>query len=287
MNLKNLLNHPRVGISCCAMSDTDAPFPPDSPLVAQVLPSPNHGPRLGVARPDMLLLHYTGMESTTEAVDWLRAPERQVSAHYVVLENGRILQLVPEARRAWHAGAGFWAGATDINSHSIGIEIANPGHDFGYPPFPAIQVEAVTALAKDILARQPIPPDRVLAHSDVAPLRKNDPGEKFPWEVLHRFGVGHLVEEAPPSDGRFFMRGEHGQPIEALQAMLAFYGYGVPINGTFCETTEAVVRAFQRHFRRARIDGVADVSTLATLYALCAARPAASGEGAETNSDSA
>ncbi|RTL97165.1 N-acetylmuramoyl-L-alanine amidase [Ancylobacter aquaticus] len=269
------------------MSDTDAPFPPDSPLVAQVLPSPNHGPRLGVARPDMLLLHYTGMESTTEAVDWLRAPERQVSAHYVVLENGRILQLVPEARRAWHAGAGFWAGATDINSHSIGIEIANPGHDFGYPPFSAIQVEAVTALAKDILSRQPIPPDRVLAHSDVAPLRKNDPGEKFPWEVLHRFGVGHLVEEAPPSDGRFFMRGEHGQPIEALQAMLAFYGYGVPVNGTFCETTEAVVRAFQRHFRRARIDGVADVSTLATLYALCAARPAASGDGAETTSDSA
>lgn len=252
----------------------DAPFSPDSPLVADVLPSPNHGERVGVARPDMLLLHYTGMESTAEAVAWLRAPERQVSAHYVVFEDGRIAQLVPEARRAWHAGASFWAGATDINSHSIGIEIDNPGHDFGYPPFPAVQVEAVTALAKDILSRQPIPPDRVLAHSDVAPSRKNDPGEKFPWEVLHRFGVGHLVEEAPASDGRYFMRGEHGQPIEALQAMLAFYGYGVPVSGTYCEQTEAVVRAFQRHFRRSRVDGIADVSTLATLYALCASRPA-------------
>ncbi|MCK0208018.1 N-acetylmuramoyl-L-alanine amidase [Starkeya koreensis] len=257
------------------MSDLpDAPFPPDSPLVAQILPSPNHGERLGVAGPDMLLLHYTGMESTPEAVAWLRAPERQVSAHYVVFEDGRIAQLVPEARRAWHAGASFWAGATDINSHSIGIEIANPGHDFGYPPFPAIQIEAVTALARDILSRHPIPPDRVLAHSDVAPARKNDPGEKFPWEVLHRFGVGHFVAEVPPSDGRFFMRGEHGQPIEALQAMLALYGYGVPVSGTYCGQTEAAVRAFQRHFRRSRVDGIADVSTLATLYALSAARPA-------------
>ncbi|MDQ0510220.1 N-acetylmuramoyl-L-alanine amidase [Ancylobacter amanitiformis] len=250
------------------------PFPADSALVAQVLPSPNHGERAGVRAPDILLLHYTGMESTPEAVEWLRAPERQVSAHYVVFEDGRIAQLVPEARRAWHAGAACWGGAGDINSRSIGIEIANPGHDFGYPPFPAIQIEAVTALAEDILSRHPIPPDRVLAHSDVAPTRKADPGEKFPWEALHRFGVGHLVEETPPSDGRFFMRGEHGQPIEALQAMLALYGYDVPVSGTYCAQTEAVVRAFQRHFRRARVDGIADVSTLQTLYRLSAARPA-------------
>ncbi|MBB3772505.1 N-acetylmuramoyl-L-alanine amidase [Angulomicrobium tetraedrale] len=259
------------------MTDAFAPaplFPADSALVAQVLPSPNHGERVGVGAPDILLLHYTGMESTEQAVEWLRAPERQVSAHYVVFEDGRIAQLVPEARRAWHAGASFWAGARDINSRSIGIEIANPGHDFGYPPFPAIQIEAVTALAKDILSRHPIPPDRVLAHSDVAPTRKADPGEKFPWEALHRFGVGHLVEETPPSDGRFFMRGEHGQPIEALQAMLALYGYDVPVSGTYCAQTEAVVRAFQRHFRRARVDGIADVSTLQTLYRLSAARPA-------------
>jgi len=275
MNLKNLLNRAASGLSSEAMDAAPAAdFFPDSPLVAELLASPNHGERIGVSAPDMLLLHYTGMESTAEAVEWLRAPERGVSAHYVVFEDGRIAQLVPEARRAWHAGVSHWAGADDINSLSIGIEIANPGHDHGYPPFPAIQVEAVTALCKDILSRHRIAPDRVLAHSDVAPLRKADPGEKFPWEVLHRAGVGHLVEEVPPSDGRYFMRGEHGQPIEALQAMLALYGYGVPVNGTYCETTEAVVRAFQRHFRRSRVDGVADVSTLATLYNLCAARTA-------------
>ncbi|MDR6952262.1 N-acetylmuramoyl-L-alanine amidase [Ancylobacter sp. 3268] len=252
--------------------DASSTFPADSPLAAEVLVSPNHGERVGTLLPDMLVLHYTGMPSAEEAVAWLRSPEKAVSCHYVVHEDGRIVQLVPEARRAWHAGASSWAGATDINSLSIGIEIVNPGHDFGYPPFPARQIEAVTALAKDIVTRLAINPDRVLAHSDVAPLRKQDPGEKFPWEILHRAGIGHLVEEEPITDGRYFMRGESGQPIEALQAMLGFYGYQVPITGTFCGTTEAVVRAFQRHFRRQRVDGVADVSTLATLYALCASR---------------
>lgn len=252
-------------------------FTADSPLVAEVLPSPNHGERLDVAAPDMLVLHYTGMASTEQAIAWLRSPERNVSAHYVVHEDGRILQMVPEARRAWHAGASNWDGATDLNSLSIGVEIANRGHDYGYPDFPAIQIEAVTALAKDIVTRRRIAPERVLAHSDIAPRRKIDPGEKFPWEVLHRAGVGHLVPEAPVTDGRYFMRGEHGQPIEALQAMLALYGYGVPISGTYCEETEAVVTAFQRHFRRARIDGVADVSTLTTLYELVASRPGRGG----------
>ncbi len=250
-------------------------FTADSPLVAEVLPSPDHGERLGVAAPDMLVLHYTGMASTERAVAWLRDPERSVSAHYLVYEDGRIIQMVPEARRAWHAGASFWDGANDLNSHSIGIEIANGGHDHGYPDFPAAQIEAVAALAKDIVTRRAIAPDRVLGHSDIAPRRKADPGEKFPWEVLYRFGVGHLVPEAPVTDGRFFMRGEHGQPIEALQAMLALYGYGVPISGTYCAETEAVVTAFQRHFRRARVDGIADVSTLTTLYELVASRPGA------------
>jgi len=259
-----------------AQSSAGTPFDfaPDSPLVARVLPSPNHGERIGVCAPDMLLLHYTGMASTSEAVEWLRSPERGVSAHYVVFEDGDIAQLVPEARRAWHAGASFWAGETDINSRSIGIEIANPGHDHGYPDFPPIQIEAVTTLCQDILSRRSIPTDRVLAHSDVAPMRKADPGEKFPWDVLHRSGVGHLVPPIPRSDGRFFMRGEHGQPVEALQAMLTLYGYEVPLSGSYCERTEAVVRAFQRHFRPECVDGIADVSTLQTLYNLCAARSA-------------
>ena len=280
MNLKNRLNPARSTFSCEPMDASDDSFSPDSPLVAQVLPSPNHGERVGVAATDMLVLHFTGMESIDEAVEWLRSPERGVSAHYVVYENGVIAQLVPEARRAWHAGRSFWAGATDLNSHSIGIEIANPGHDFGYPAFPAIQIEAVTALAKDIVTRRRIAPDRVLAHSDIAPERKDDPGEKFPWEILHRAGIGHLVDEVPLNDGRYFMRGEYGQPVEALQAMLAFYGYNVPVTGNFCEQTEIVVRAFQRHFRRTRVDGIADVSTLTTLYQLARSRPS-SGENAD------
>ncbi len=248
-------------------------FRPDSRLVAALAPSPNHGERR--APIDMLLLHYTGMERAEEAVERLRDPAAEVSAHYVVLEDGTILQMVPETRRAWHAGVSSWQGVSDINSCSIGIEIANPGHAFGYPPFPEAQIVSVAALAQDILARHPaIRADRVLAHSDVAPLRKDDPGEKFPWHLLHHAGVGHLVHEAPIEGGRFFMRGEAGQPVEALQSMLALYGYPISVNGTYDEETEAVVRAFQRHFRRARVDGVADMSTLKTLHALIRARPA-------------
>ncbi|HSI41466.1 MAG TPA: N-acetylmuramoyl-L-alanine amidase [Xanthobacteraceae bacterium] len=251
---------------------TDA-FAADSPVVAQTLPSPNHGERRGPGAPDMLVLHYTGMASGAAALERLRDPAAEVSAHYLVFEDGRIVQLVPEARRAWHAGAGRWDGADDLNSRSIGIEIVNPGHEFGYCDFPRPQIAAVIALCRDILARRAIVPERVLAHSDIAPTRKMDPGEKFPWQALHAAGIGHLVPEAPLTDGRFFMRGEAGQPIEALQAMLALYGYDVPISGAFCEVTLAAVTAFQRHFRRARVDGIADVSTLETLYRLLAVRP--------------
>jgi N-acetylmuramoyl-L-alanine amidase len=246
---------------------------PESPHAAKVFPSPNHGERREGRRPDMLILHYTGMPIAGEALQWLCNPVSQVSAHYFVFEDGRILQLVPEARRAWHAGAGEWAGERDINSCSIGIEIANPGHPAGMPPYPDIQIEAVTALARDICERWRIPPDRVLAHSDIAPARKIDPGENFPWERLHRAGVGHHVAPAAIADGRYFSRGDSGQPIEALQAMLGMYGYGLAINGVFDELTEQVVTAFQRHFRQARVDGVADASTITTLRDLIAARP--------------
>ena len=252
-------------------NETEAPFRPDSPLVGILAPSPNHGER---RRPvDMLLLHYTGMASAEAAVDRLRAPEAEVSCHYVVLEDGTILQMVREARRAWHAGASVWEGITDTNSRSIGIEIVNPGHSLGYPDFPEPQIIAVAALCQDILARHPIRADRVLAHSDVAPLRKDDPGEKFPWHLLHHAGVGHLVHEAPLKGGRFFMRGDAGAPVEALQSMLALYGYGITVTGSYDAETEAVVRAFQRHFRRAKVDGVADASTIQTLRDLLMSRP--------------
>jgi N-acetylmuramoyl-L-alanine amidase len=243
----------------------------DSPLVAETRTSPNFGERKRAGSPGILLLHYTGMPSAEAAVDWLCNPQSGVSCHYVVMEDGRVLQLVPEAARAWHAGAGSWAGETDVNSASIGIEIANPGHDGGYPDFPEVQVDAVIALCRDIVARRQIAPRNVLAHSDIAPRRKADPGEKFPWDRLAAQGIGLWVPPAPLREGRSFGPGEEGQPIQALQALLRVHGYGLDITGVYDEQTSAVVRAFQRHFRPGRVDGIADPSTLETLRAVLAA----------------
>lgn len=246
---------------------------PDSPIAAKVFPSPNHGERHNGLTPSLIILHYTGMKDATEALHRLCNPVAEVSAHYLVFEDGRVLQMVPEARRAWHAGVSSWAGETDINSRSIGIEIANPGHEGGLPAFPAAQIEAVIALTRDIASRWGIPPHNILAHSDIAPGRKVDPGEKFPWDQLHKHGVGHWVAPARLHHGHVFSRGDEGPPVEALQAMLALYGYGLTIDGKFEEKTEAVMAAFQRHFRPEKIDGIADSSTVTTLRDLLASRP--------------
>lgn len=248
-------------------------FSPDSPYADGVVASPNRGARAGPG-PDMLILHYTGMPTAEAALERLCDPSAEVSAHYFVFEDGRVVQMVAEADRAWHAGAAAWAGARDINSRSVGIEIAHPGHAGGLPPYPEAQIAAVTALARDIVVRHAIPAARVLAHSDVAPARKEDPGENFPWERLARAGVGHWVAPAPMRDGRFLAEGDTGQPVEALQAMLALYGYDQPITGRFDAAMQTVVTAFQRHFRPTRIDGVADSSTITTLRDLIATRPA-------------
>ena len=183
------------------------------------------------------------------------------------------MQLVDEGRRAWHAGKSWWAGETDINTRSVGIEIVNPGHEFGYRPFPDVQIEAVIALCRDIIARHPIPPERVLAHSDVAPLRKEDPGELFPWQQLHDAGVGHWAPSVPIVDGPALRPGDSGEAVSDLQARFRRYGYGIGDEGTFGGETAAVVRAFQRHFRPQRVDGVADASTVVTLDRLIAALP--------------
>jgi N-acetylmuramoyl-L-alanine amidase len=238
---------------------------------AVVRPSPNYGERRGVSAPDMIVLHYTGMATGKGAEDWLVDPRSQVSSHYLVHEDGRVVQMVREADRAWHAGVSIWKGADDINSRSVGIEIVNPGHSLGYVDFPPPQIAAVTALCRDVAVRHAVAPERVLAHSDVAPGRKIDPGEKFPWRVLHAAGVGHLVPPAPIGGGRFMAEGESGQPVEALQAMLAMYGYGLEITGIFDARTKIVVEAFQRHFRPALIDGIADRSTVETLHRLIGA----------------
>jgi N-acetylmuramoyl-L-alanine amidase len=251
-------------------------FAPDSPLVTSVKTSPNHGERRGQRRPDMIVLHYTGMESAQAALERLRGigsdPEPGVSAHYFVHEDGRIIQCVAEARRAWHAGASSWEGEEDINSRSIGIEIANPGHDFGYPDFPEPQIRQVIALCRDIAGRHSIRADRILAHSDVAPSRKQDPGEKFPWARLFKAGVGHWVEPASIAAGPALEPGDRNATVSQLQGLLAEYGYGLDPTGFYGDQTRDVVAAFQRHFRPTRVDGVADSSTLDTLERLLIGR---------------
>jgi N-acetylmuramoyl-L-alanine amidase len=241
-------------------------FRPDSPTVKDVVASPNHDAR--TSRIDILLLHYTGMTTEEEALARLTDPDAKVSSHYFVYEDGRICQLVPEARRAWHAGASSWKGATDINSRSIGIEIANPGHEYGYRDFPDVQIEAAIALCRDIVARHPIRRERVLAHSDVAPTRKNDPGEKFPWDRFAAAGVGLWVEPAPIAPGRTLSANDKGHEVEQLQKQLARYGYDLKVSGLYDDNTRSVVTAFQRHFRPARVDGLADPSTITTLRRL-------------------
>lgn len=248
-------------------------FLAESSVVAEVRPSPNHDERRNGGRPDMILLHYTGMTNAAEALERLCARASEVSAHYLVFEDGRIVQLVQEGRRAWHAGVAFWAGEVDINSCSIGIEIANPGHAFGYPDYPKRQIAAATALCRSILTRHSVPPERVLAHSDVAPARKQDPGEKFPWRTLHQSGVGQWVKPAPITKaGTVLALGDQGDAVAELQDALAKYGYGAVVNGSYDSVTHDVVTAFQRHFRPERIDGIADESTRATLRDLSAQR---------------
>ena len=250
---------------------------PDSCVVAEVRPSPNHGERKLNAKPDMILLHYTGMRDNDAAIAKLCTAGSEVSSHYVVMEDGYVIQCVPETRRAWHAGAAVWQGESDINSCAIGIEIANPGHSHGYPDFPRRQVAAVTALCRGIFTRYRIPAWRVLGHSDVAPARKQDPGEKFPWRLLFDSGIGLWVKPLPiVPGGRVFVLGDSDPAIAEMQTLLGQYGYDVPATGTLDGTTRDVITAFQRHFRPALVDGAADSSTIATLKALVAARNARS-----------
>jgi N-acetylmuramoyl-L-alanine amidase len=244
-------------------------FTAESSVAAEVVPSPSHNERRDGRKPDMLVLHYTGMLSAQMALEKLCSPKSEVSAHYFVFEDGHVVQSVPEARRAWHAGVSSWHGETDINSCSIGIEIANPGHDHDYRDFPKRQIAALTTLCRGILTRHHIPPERVLGHSDVAPSRKRDPGEKFPWRTLADSGVGTWLAPVPIRDGGTRLSlGDENSDVAKLQKALIDYGYGVEPTGIFDPLTQDVVLAFQRHFRPALVDGIADESTVETLEAL-------------------
>src|SRR6202158_1958167 len=201
-------------------------FPPDSFIAADVVPSPNHDERKQGRLPDMIVLHYTGMPTGEAALARLCSSDSKVSSHYVVFEDGRIVQCVPERLRAWHAGVSSWAGETDINSCSIGIEIVNPGYEFGYRDFPLRQIAAVITLCKTIITlRGPISAERILGHSDVAPARKQDPGEKFPWELLSESGIGHWVRPAPLNlEGTLIKPGERSELVTRVQRALRGYG---------------------------------------------------------------
>ena len=248
------------------------PTEADSRLAGRLVPSPNFGDRRGRAV-DALILHYTGMRSAEAALARLCDPTAEVSSHYLVWEDGRIDQLVAEADRAWHAGHSFWAGETDLNAVSVGIEIANGGHDHGSPPFPPVQVAAVTALARDVCARHRISPRRVLAHSDIAPDRKKDPGEHFPWCELAAAGVGlwavpNFARDRMPAGDTDLAEGDSGEAVSSLQRTLAAFGYRCEATGVFDAATRDVIIAFQRHWCPTSLGGRVDRSTLATLQSI-------------------
>lgn len=230
-------------------------------------PSPNHDARPHGAEIDILLLHYTGMREGEEALARLRDAKTKVSSHYLIDEDGRTIRLVDENRRAWHAGQAHWAGHDDVNGRSIGIELVNPGHEFGYRDFPRAQMSALSALAKDILSRHAIPAHRVLGHSDVAPARREDPGERFDWASLADQGIGLWPNEVDMPDGA------RAPSVAELQSGLARLGYGVRADGTEDTETRLAIQAFHRHWHPRHLWRPADASTLARLQDLVARLP--------------
>lgn len=220
-------------------------------------PSPNFGDRPNGRRPDVLVLHYTGMETGKAALDRLCDPVAKVSAHYLIEEDGTCFRMVAEENRAWHAGLSFWAGESDLNSASIGIELVNPGHEHGYRPFPEPQIAALLTLAAGIRDRYGILPHRVVGHSDIAPTRKEDPGELFPWQRLARHRLGMWPKPQPA-----------GAPGTAMEAafLLAQIGYDIA-------DLPATLTAFQRRYRPSRLDGVLDKETAALINGLATMLP--------------
>ncbi|MEK9672825.1 MAG: N-acetylmuramoyl-L-alanine amidase [Rhodospirillaceae bacterium] len=214
-------------------------------------PSPNFDDRGPGFTVDMLVIHYTGMETAGAALDRLRDPKAEVSAHYLIEENGNVHRLVDEKHRAWHAGVSAWRGNTDINARSVGIELVNPGHEFGYRDFPEAQIRELEAVCFGVLTRHPIPARNVVGHSDVAPTRKTDPGELFPWARLAGKGIGLWPDEADILNM---------EPI-ALATELRDIGYDT-------QDFPAALKAFQRHWRPERVTGRVDEGTARRIFGL-------------------
>jgi N-acetylmuramoyl-L-alanine amidase len=230
------------------------------------LPSPNQDARPDGVPIDTLILHYTGMQSAQAAIDRLRDPQAHVSSHYVVDEDGTVLRLVPEARRAYHAGVSYWRGNSELNGRSIGIEIVNPGHEWGYRDFPVLQLASVCDLCLEIMSRHAILARNIVAHSDVAPDRKEDPGEKFDWEGLARNGVGLWPQDVPDLGTGGAVR--DAARLRDVRRVLGEIGYRVVPEGPLDPALASVLRAFQRHWRPEAVTGQADAGTLGRLLGL-------------------
>lgn len=237
-----------------------------APLNITSAPSPNFDNRtLPIS---LLVLHYTGMESGPAALARMQDPEAKVSAHYMVEEDGTIYRLVDEDKRAWHAGVSSWSGETNINSNSIGIEIVNGGHDFGLPDFPDVQIMAVIALSKDIIIRNKIKPRNVVGHSDIAPERKNDPGEKFPWQGLAAAGIGEFPQNVTDDRRVLFAAGDRDRGVAIAQSGLAHIGYGAHVTGIMDPLTVKIVEALQRRYRADFVSGSIDIQTMDIIRTL-------------------
>ena len=240
-------------------------------MIITQCPSPNFDDRtLPVT---LLILHYTGMETGQAALSRMCDGEAKVSAHYMVSEDGGITQLVDEDKRAWHAGVSEWAGESNINSASVGIEIANGGHDFrdangGLPPYPDVQINAVIALSKAIMARHAITPTNVLGHSDIAPARKQDPGEHFPWQGLAAAGIGFWPDVQSDDRRVLFEAGSRDRGVAIVQSGLAHIGYCARVTGVMDAPTAEIITALQRRYRPVRVDGVVDMETMDIIKAL-------------------
>ena len=233
------------------------------------LPSPNQDERPDNCNIDMVILHYTGTRTARAALDRLCDPATKLSSHYLVDEDGNVLRLVAEARRAWHAGVSCWRGQPGLNNRSIGIDIVNPGHELGYRDFPVLQLVSVCDLCLEILSRHDVPARNFVGHSDVAPDRHDDPGEKFDWEGLARAGVGPWPEDVPDLGTSGAVR--DAASLRDVRAALAHIGYEVAPEGGLDPALAAVLRAFQRHWRPEAVTGQADSGTLARLLAVAQA----------------
>lgn len=229
-------------------------------------PSPNHDQRSDAVA--MIVLHYTGMPTLADSLDRLRSPAAEVSCHYVVAEDGEVFRLVAERNRAWHAGSSFWRGARDVNGISIGIELQNPGHEWGYRDFPDTQIISLITLIRDIGTRHQIPGINIVGHSDIAPDRKRDPGDRFPWQRLADAGIGVWSGEKKDVEARQVVDWTYMSAVMAIQDGLIDLGFDLRPTGTYCDDTKNAVTAFQSHWQQSRTDGMADSETAAILARL-------------------